>query len=129
MIELQAVLEPGSAAQAGLKLFCGSEHETLVYYDREKGQIIFDRSRSGIPFSGQEKDVDRRVCVLDPADRSDSIELQLFLDINSLEVFINGGRYVMTGNVYPDPEDTGVQFFAEGGSCTFRNIVKFDIVV
>ena len=92
-------------------------------------QIIFDRSRSGIPFSGQEKDVDRRVCVLDPADRSDCIELQLFLDINSLEVFINGGRYVMTGNVYPDPEDTGVQFFAEGGSCTFRNIVKFDIVV
>ena len=129
VIELQAVLEPGSAAQAGLKLFCGSEHETLVYYDREKGQIIFDRSRSGIPFSGQEKDVDRRVCVLDPADRSDSIELQLFLDVNSLEVFINGGRYVMTGNVYPDPEDTGVQFFAEGGSCTFRNIVKFDIVV
>jgi hypothetical protein len=36
----------------------------------------------------------------------------------------------MTGNVYPDLDaDTGVQFFAEGGSAVFRNIVKYDILV
>ena len=36
----------------------------------------------------------------------------------------------MTGNVYPDPiKDDGVVFFAEGGSCTFKDIVKYDIEV
>ena len=126
-IELKVTVEPGSASRAGVKLFCGSEHETLVYYDKEAGQIMFDRSRSGIPFSGQEKDVDHRVCVIGD---KESIDLHFFLDISTIEVFIDGGRHVMTGNVYPDLDaDTGVQFFAEGGSAVFRSIVKYDILV
>ena len=126
-IELQVTIEMGTASQAGLKLFCGEEHETLVYYDREEGEIVFDRSRSGIPFSGHEKNVDRRVCRIG---RKEKIDLRLFLDISCIEVFIDGGRHVMTGNVYPDPiKDDGVVFFAEGGSCTFKDIVKYDIEV
>ena len=126
-IEIQVTLEPGTAARSGLKLFCGSEHETLVYYDRAEGDIVFDRSRSGIPFTGQEEDVDRRVCHIGAMD---SIDLHFFLDVSSIEVFIDGGHHVMTGNVYPDiGQDTGVSFFAEGGSSTFRGLVKYDIVV
>ena len=54
----------------------------------------------------------------------------VYIDRTSVEVFIDGGRHVMTGNVYPDLDaDTGVQFFAEGGSAVFRNIVKYDILV
>ena len=125
--ELQVTLEPGTAGKAGLKLFCGEEHETLVYYDKEAGEIIFDRKKSGIPFSGSEKDVDRRVCRIGV---KDSVDLHVFLDISTIEVFIDGGRYVMTGNVYPDPDkDDGIYFFAEGGSCTFRDLVKYDIEV
>jgi beta-fructofuranosidase len=126
-IELNVTVEPGTAAQAGVKLFCGSQHETLVYYDAEQGQLIFDRSKSGIPITGSEKDVNRRVC---PIGKADSIDLRIFLDISTIEVFINGGRFVMTGNVYPDPdEDTGVQFFADRGKAVFRNLEKYDILV
>ena len=125
-IEIQVTLEPGTAARSGVKLFRGSEHETLVYYDKEEGDIVFDRSRSGIPFSGQEEDVDRRVCHIGAMD---SIDLHFFLDVSSVEVFIDGGHHVMTGNVYPDIEqDTGVEFFAEGGSCGFRDLIKYDIL-
>ena len=125
-IEIQVTLEPGTAARSGVKLFRGSEHETLVYYDREEGDIVFDRSRSGIPFTGQEEDVDHRVCHIGAMD---SIDLHFFLDVSSIEVFIDGGHHVMTGNVYPDIEqDTGVEFFAEGGSCGFRDLIKFDIL-
>ena len=125
-IEIQVTLEPGTAARSGVKLFRGSEHETLVYYDKEEGDIVFDRSRSGIPFTGQEEDVDRRVCHIGAMD---SIDLHFFLDVSSIEVFIDGGHHVMTGNVYPDiDKDTGVEFFAEGGSCRFRDLIKFDIL-
>ena len=123
--ELSVTLELGTAKKAGIKLFCGEEHETLVYYDKEAGKIIFDRSKSGIPFSGSEENVDQRVCAVG---KKDSIDLHVFLDINSIEVFIDGGRYVMTGNVYPDlGKDDGISFFAEGGSCTFKDLVKYDI--
>jgi sucrose-6-phosphate hydrolase SacC (GH32 family) len=60
--------------------------------------------------------------------KKDSIDLHVFLDINSIEVFIDGGRYVMTGNVYPDlGKDDEIYFFAEDGSCTFKDLVKYDI--
>ena len=125
--ELRFTLEPGTASRAGVKVFCGKEHETAVYYDAEKGLLIFDRSKSGLPLKGSEKDVNRRVLEVG---RPASIDLWLFLDVNSLEVFVDGGRSVMTGNVYPDLEkDDGIRFFSEGGESTFRNIEKFDIAV
>jgi hypothetical protein len=35
----------------------------------------------------------------------------------------------MTANVYPDPEDQDVSFFAENGEASFRKIEKYDVVV
>ena len=100
----------GTAARAGVKLFAGEEHETVVYFDREEGVLAIDRSKSGIPFTGSEDDVNvRKLDIGCP----ESIELEMLLDVSSLEVFIDGGRHVMTANVYPDPEDTDVRFFAE----------------
>ena len=46
-----------------------------------------------------------------------------------MEVFADGGLSVMTGNVFPDPEDGEVEFFCEGGESIFKDIEKFDIVV
>ncbi len=123
---IRLTLEPGTADRAGVKLFAGEEHETVVYFDRKEGVLAIDRSKSGIPFTGSEDDVNvRRVDI----DSPESIELEMLLDVSSLEVFIDGGRYVMTANVYPDPEDTDVRFFAEGGSAAFHNIEKFDVIV
>lgn len=127
VIEIHVTLEPGTASKAGLKLFKGGEHETLIYYDREKQALVFDRSRSGIPLRGREKNVNVRYLDMD---NPEAIELDCYLDVCSLEVFIDGGRHAMTGNVYPDIEtDVGAEFFAEDGECRFRNLEKYDIVV
>ena len=61
-------------------------------------------------------------------EKTDEIELRVFLDVCSAEVFINDGRYTITGNMYPDPDDIGVEFFAEGGEAAV-SAVKYDIVV
>ena len=126
VMELRFTLEPGTAAKAGVKLFCGTAHETLIYYDRAERALVFDRSRSGIQLTGREDDVNRRYCELG---EPESVELALYLDVSSLEVFVDGGRRTMTGNVYPDAEDVGVRFFAEGGACRFRGVEKYDIIV
>ena len=124
VLELRCRLRPGTATRAGLRLFRGTEHETLLYVDRAAGQLVLDRSRSGILLKGPEKDVQLRRC---PLDRTDEIELELFLDVSSLELFVNGGRSVMTANVYPDPEDLGIVFFSEGGKAEFTEIRKYEI--
>lgn len=125
VLELRFVLEPGGAEKAGVKLFCGKEHETLLYYERARGLLVFDRSRSGEEITGRDRDLNVRVCELGERGR---IELDLFLDVSSLEAFIDGGRHTMTGNVYPDPAaDLGIRFFAVGGRAVFRSVEKFTI--
>ena len=126
VIELRFTLSKCNAGKAGVKLFCSDGCETLLYFDRNDGLLVFDRTNAGVVLTGMEEDVNRRVCELGPRD---SIEFHLFLDISSLEVFIDGGRHTMTGNVYPDPEKaTGIRFFTEGGSAVFQNIEKYTIV-
>ena len=123
---IRVTLEPGTASKAGVKLFAGEKHETVVYFDKEEGVLAIDRSKSGIPMTGKEENVNvRKLDIGHP----ESIALECLLDVSTLEVFVDGGRHVMTANVYPDPEDIGVRFFAEGGSAGFKNIEKFDVVV
>lgn len=127
VIELKLTLEPGTAEKAGVKLFCGGEHETLLYYDSGRGLLVFDRTKAGTALTGNDKDVNVRVLELG---RRQRVELDVFLDVSSAEAFIDGGRYTMTGNVYADPEtDIGIRFFAEGGRAYFRGIEKYDILV
>ena len=126
VIELRFTLSPLDADRAGVKLFCGDGCETLLYYDRREGLLVFDRQNAGAAVTGREPDVNCRVCELGARD---SIEFDLFLDVSSLEAFIDGGRHTMTGNVYPDPAvATGIRFFAEGGRAAFRSVEKYDIV-
>ena len=113
------------AVKAGIKLFKGAEHETLITYDKENGTVSFDRTKSGIPLKGKEADCNVRICQVGSMDK---ISFRIFLDVMSAEVFINGGRYVMTGNMYPDPEDRGIEFFSDGNAI-LEKVVKYDIVV
>ena len=123
---IRLTLEPGTASKAGVKLFAGEEHETLVYFDRAEGVLVIDRSKSGLKLTGKEENVTvRKLDIGQP----EAIGLEMLLDVSSLEVFVNGGRHVMTANVYPDPEDTEVLFFAEGGNAAFKNIEKYDVIV
>jgi beta-fructofuranosidase len=126
VIELDVELQLQGAKKAGLKVFAGQEHETLIYYDCDKKAVIFDRTHAGIHLSGVEENTDIRTCDIE---EEDTLRLHVLLDRYSVEVFINGGRYTMTGNVYPDPEDTDVEIFCEGGSCAVLSAVKYDICV
>jgi beta-fructofuranosidase len=121
-IEIQASFIPGTAKKVGVKLFKGKEHETLVYYDADQDVVVFDRSKSGIPLVTEGDQV--RCC---PFDDEEILRFQIFLDVSSVEVFINGGRYTMTANVYPDPGDTGVEFFAEDGVAVLLSATKYTI--
>jgi beta-fructofuranosidase len=126
VIELKFVLKPGSAEKSGVKLLCSTEHETLLYYDRKKGQIVFDRTKGGVELTGRDSDLNVRV--LETGEK-DSIEFDIFLDVISIEAFIDGGRYTMTGNVYPDPSlAKDIRFFAEGGKAEFVKIEKYKIM-
>ena len=42
--------------------------------------------------------------------QDEKIYLQIFSDYSSLEIFINGGEYVISSRIYPMQEATGIVF-------------------
>lgn len=128
-VELKFTLDLGTASQVGVKLYAGEKNETRVYYDREKDRVIFDRSDMGvfITHDAKEHDASVRSCKVEIKDNK--LEMRIFLDVSSCEVFLNGGERVMTGNVYSGANDTGISFFAVGEGAKLLNLEKYDIIV
>jgi len=124
--ELNLVMRRESARKMGVRILKGREHETVIYLDAEERTVVFDRTRGGRVITGEEEDNNIRKCDIE---RIDMVELRIFVDVTSVEVFVDGGRYTFTGNIYPDEEDRGVVFFAEGGSCMIESAVRCDINV
>lgn len=118
----------GTGARGGLKFFAGPGEETLLYYDRDLGMLVFDRRNSGIKVSEADDDSEDgiRYAAVEP-DANGCIELEFFLDVSSLECFVNGGEFTMTGLVYPSSGSDKIELFADGGSVSLLEAKKWDI--
>lgn len=127
--ELCFTLDLGNAAKTGVKVFRGTEHETSIYYDRVKDLVIFDRSQMGTRISGEGKEQNAVVRSTKVSVKNNKLQFRIFLDVSSCEVFLNGGERAMTGNVYSESGDTGISFFAEGGTATIETLEKYEIRV
>ena len=92
---------------------------------RRRGRVVFDRSQSGADQRGSENESNVRVLPLSL--ENGTISFRIFLDVSSAEVFLNGGRGVMTGNIYADECDRGISFFAEDGDATLLSVRKYDL--
>lgn len=126
-LELEFTLNMQDATKAGVKLFKGTIHETTVYYDAVKGDVVLDRSKSGVNISGVESNRFTRSASVELVDGN--VKFRIFLDVSSIEVFINDGYSTITANVYPDSEDLGIEFFAVGGNAILESITKYTIEV
>ncbi len=127
-LELSVKIKVGSAKESGVKIFKGGVNETLIYFDSEKGEVVLDRSNSGKRIYGAEVNRSTRAVSAQP-DKDGYITLRIFLDNVACEVFINDGEAALSAKIYADESDEGIEFYAEGGSARFENIVKYDIEV
>lgn len=94
----------------------GSE-ETVVSYNRKNNQLVLDRNNAGLGPKGIRK--------LSFPNQLDKLNLHIFLDNSSIEVFINEGDYVMSARIYPKNDSVGVYFFGDGAINT--DIKKWDL--
>jgi len=97
--------------QGGLRMRTSADNsqETLVYYDCNRHSVVCDRSRSGLGST---------VETVVPVELGENkiVSLRIFIDHSSIEVFINNGEAVITNRIYPDPDSTGYELYAVGGS-------------
>ena len=119
--QLQLRLHMGSAKRAGVTLMGDGKHETRLVCDREAGTLTLDRSDSGLPMGGEERDKQTRT--VDACLTGDVLELCIFLDVSSVEAFVGGGKQTLTAHVYPELNGRReISFFAEEGEAELLEV-------
>ncbi|MGE8353103.1 MAG: glycoside hydrolase family 32 protein [Pseudomonas protegens] len=117
LLELELTLDlAGSTAERfGLALRCSEDQQerTLVYFDAMARRLVLDRQHSGVGVSGA-----RSVPIAKGQTR---IDLRIFLDRSSIEVFVDDGAYSLSSRIYPRPDSQAVMAFAVNGSGGFGN--------
>lgn len=113
-----AITDPD--AKFGLSLAQGGEYNVTVGYDARTSTVFLDRMHpENAGFSGKFRKY--ATAPLEP--RDGTVQLQIFVDQSSVEVFANGGERTLTALMFPDPDSTGIELFSENGSTvvhTFR---------
>jgi len=114
---LRVTLDPGDAAEAGVRLRRGTlnpnepaQEETVVGIDRETGRIFVDRARSGK--SDFSPEFPSRVWAPLKHSQANSIRLEIVVDRNSVEVFAEDGETVFTELIYPSATSDGISFYS-----------------
>lgn len=104
-------IEENTSSILYVKLRLSHREETVLKYDQETGEFTLDRGLSGrLP-----KDVDgavRKVVLTEPLK-----QIRIFMDISSIELFLNDGEAVMSARIFPAHDATGVELSTETGEC------------
>jgi fructan beta-fructosidase len=125
-LEIIAEFEPGDAEEFGLKVRCGEGEETVIGVDRRAGTMFVDRTRSGaVGFSPQFPG--RHSVRLSAGDAHGPIRIHVIVDATSVEAFADGGRAVLTDQVFPKPSSRGVGLFATGGAARLRSLDAWEL--
>ena len=89
-----------------LKLRVSATEETVISYDKDTKKFKLNRDKSGCGVNGE------REVYIEPV--GEKMNLQIFSDRSSLEIFINDGQHVLSSRIYPSKEAKGIVFIPNG---------------
>ena len=88
----------------GLKLRTGKNSETVLKFDYNDKKFVLDRTK------GEQPDKRLRKVYLGGISE---LELTVFVDNSSVEVFINSGQEVFSSRIFPEKDADGISVFAD----------------
>lgn len=121
--ELQMEIEPGAAKRCGVEVRASNDgqEKTLLYYDADAKQLVFDSTRSG---NDGRKVVERAPLELR---QGEPLKLRVFVDKPIVEVYAND-RQAIGRRVYPARSDSvGVSLFSEGGPAKASQVTAWEM--
>ncbi|KFI51579.1 glycoside hydrolase family 32 protein [Bifidobacterium biavatii] len=110
-IEMTIDLDASTAERAGLRVHAtGDGAYTAIGFDEQIGRVVLDR--------GAMRNGDRgyRAAPLDADELTGKLELRVFVDRGSVEVYVNHGHQVLSSYSYASEGPRAVKLVAESGS-------------
>lgn len=121
--ELKVSFEVESPDQHfGLSLAEGENTELIIGYDASTSTVYMDRSETTFSFAYKRI---TEAPVLVPEDSI--LDLHVFLDQSSVEIFTNDYKTSITSLVFSDVTTTGISLFSENGPVTVNSLVAWDL--
>jgi fructan beta-fructosidase len=113
-LELEFDLKRSTATALGVALRNDAGDEYRVYFDKTANRLVSDRTQSGnTAFAPAFAPV---VHTAPRLSGSAELEMHLFVDHSSVEVFFDDGRTVMTELIFPRKPFTTATLFGENGT-------------
>lgn len=127
VIELEVSVDLENATVFGIDLLKSDNEYTRLSYNKSKGRIIFDRSKSGHKIQGNiynEDNTNKRK--LKYKLKENKLKYRIFIDKSSIEVFIDDGEKTITSRVFPRRNSNNIEFYANDK--VTMNLTKWDII-
>ncbi|MEM7372746.1 MAG: glycoside hydrolase family 32 protein [Bacteroidota bacterium] len=111
-MNLEWDLSGSTATEVGIELTNAKGQSVAIGYDKARNEFYFDRANAGkVDFSDK---FAGKFPAPNPSNAS-SIQMKMYIDVASVELFAQDGAVVMTDIFFPDEPFEQINFFANDG--------------
>ena len=122
--EIELTIENQHADVIGFRLYNDKGEEVDMQYDMKEKKFSMDRRKSGDVGFNENLPMLTWTAI---ESGKDELKLRLFVDKSSVEAFGDGGRFVMTNQVFPSEPYTHIDFYSKGGAYKVDSFVIYKL--
>ena len=122
--EIELTIENQHADVIGFRLYNNKGEEVDMQYDMKEKKFSMDRRKSGDVGFNENFPMLTWTAI---ESGKDELKLRLFVDKSSVEAFGDGGRFVMTNQVFPSEPYTHIDFYSKGGAYKVDSFVIYKL--
>lgn len=122
--EIELTIENQHADVIGFRLYNDKGEEVDMQYDMKEKKFSMDRRKSGEVGFNENFPMLTWTTI---ESGKDELKLRLFVDKSSVEAFGDGGRFVMTNQVFPSEPYTHINFYSKGGAYKVDSFVIYKL--
>lgn len=124
LCEIVLSFDAGKAETVDFTISNKTGDKVVLSYNTQESTLSMDRRESGMVDFSESFPV---VTTTPTFENDGKIELRVFIDRSSMEVFGNNGRFVMTNLVFPNSPYTTLSVSAVGGNATLQSLKVYEI--
>ena len=122
--EIELTIENQHADVIGFRLYNDKGEEVDMQYDMKEKKFSMDRRKSGEVGFNENFPMLTWTTI---ESGKDELKLRLFVDKSIVEAFGDGGRFVMTNQVFPSEPYTHIDFYSKGGAYKVDSFVIYKL--
>ena len=122
--EIELTIENQHADVIGFRLYNDKGEEVDMQYDMKEKKFSMDHRKSGEVGFNENFPMLTWTTI---ESGKDELKLRLFVDKSSVEAFGDGGRFVMTNQVFPSEPYTHIDFYSKGGAYKVDSFVIYKL--